>query len=190
MAVSYWSHLSGNTTRKGHRMSTSWSTKDFHRELEAGHSWAQKVTDYLNAQGVDCTCTPISYAKTQAEIEVFTKKDKDITFNSMDGNLEVKSLRTEFTSPSDWPWATAIVDTASGWRQKEEKPMAVILVSKITGAMIAVPVSTEGEWKIEKRFDSLRKFEDNFLMVAKTHLRTIDELVVWLKDKQRKTTNV
>jgi hypothetical protein len=168
----------------------SWTTKDFHGELQDGHSWAQKVANYLNAQGLDCTCTPISYAKTQAEIEVFTKTDKDITFNKMTGNLEVKSLRTEFTSPKDWPWQTAIVDTASGWKQKEEKPVAVILVSKITGAMIAVPVSTEHEWKVERRFDSLRKFEDNFLMVSRRHLRTIDELVVWLIERQRKTNEL
>lgn len=95
--------------------------------------------------------------------------------------LDVKSRNIAFTSPADYPYETALVDTVSGWQAKPRKPAAIVLVSQITSAMLVIPTSTEPGWTTRRRHDRVRGMDDRFLEIPRGMLVQLSPLVDWLK---------
>jgi hypothetical protein len=71
-----------------------------------------------------------------------------------------------------------------GWDRKSPKPIAVILISQITGAKLVVPVSTQHKWKKNTAYDRIRKITETSYVVNKSELRTFSDLTTWLSSKQ------
>lgn len=157
----------------------------FFSELAKGNKWATYVADHINAAGVESYTPEGKVRKDVSEILEFSLNEKDILFKSMDGHLEVKSRGLTFGKTfEDYPYETAFVDTLDGWNKKVEKPLAVVLVSQKTSEMLVVPVSTEQHWGTTSSYDRVRGIHETWLVVHKTHLRPIGDLISWLKIKQ------
>jgi hypothetical protein len=102
--------------------------------------------------------------------------------------VDVKSRRLEFTGPHDYPWSTALVDTVSGWNAKAIKPAAIVLVSQQTRALAVIRGSTEPDWIVRRRFDNVRRIEDDFYEVQRELLASFDDLVEWLRHREQEAS--
>ncbi len=161
------------------------SPYNFVSELAVGHVWATKVADYLNSHGVACRVTEMRVAQTPEEIPEFTENEKDIELIHMSGYIEVKSRNLHFTSdPESFPHAYPFVDTKSGWEAKKQKPVAVVMISQVTGEMLVVRTTTEKYWGTQHAFDQTRGYPDTFLTVHRGFLRPINSLIQHLKNSQ------
>lgn len=164
-------------------MSYGYSKELFVSELTIGTKWAFYVADFLNANGIACHATEMELAETEAEIPEFSKNEKDIILHDIEGSIEVKSRRLTFNDWLSYPWDEMFVDTVSGWHKKEEKPLAVIVVSQVTGKMLVIPRETEPNWFKFSGFDKIRQIHDVWYMAKKSDLLDIDEYLDILKSK-------
>ena len=58
----------------------------------------------------------------------------------------MKSRDFAFICPDDYPYKSVMVDTVNGWDGKDAKPIASLVVSTVTGAILAVRSVTEPRW--------------------------------------------
>lgn len=168
------------------RFVIDWEDNDelFYEELSAGHRWATHVANEMNERHVRCHVKPMEFRENLDDRDRF-ENEQDITFDIMSGCVEVKSRRLHFThDPRSFPYGTAFVDTVAGWEKKQPKPLAVVLVSQLTKAMIVVPTSTKGKWGTKRSFDRVRNIEESWYVVNRTQLRSFDDLVAWLLARQ------
>jgi hypothetical protein len=98
--------------------------------------------------------------------------------------LEVKSRDLAFTSPADYPYATAFVGRRARWDRRTAKVAAVVLVSMRTEAMVVVPLSTRPLWVVEKAYDSVTRREETSYAAPREALRPWEALVEWLRDRR------
>ena len=153
-----------------------------HARMASGHSWNQRVGDYLREQGIPCEVPDLQYATTEEEIARFSAEEKDIIL--WDGSvLEVKSQSREFTSePSQYPWDDFIVDTI-GYYLKLVKPIAYVFVSQPTGAMLALNTNTEASWWEQTKTDGRDGIPSKSLISSKANLRTMAALIAHLRGR-------
>lgn len=163
---------------------SDWFKNDalFEDELRRGHSWAQRLAEALTAQGLTVDLTPLVLRERIEDRQDFANEG-DLVVRTARGRLliESKSRDLAFTSVEDYPYSTALVDTVSGWDQKQDKPWAVVLTSQITEARLVIPVSSKPEWRQVERFDNVRQIRDKFYEVERCRLRPFEELVDRLK---------
>lgn len=95
--------------------------------------------------------------------------------------IEVKSRNESFTSKLDYPYETVFVDTVSGYDAKETKPLAYIIISRPTGVMLCLKTLSAKGWKIESKFDRVRKIRENFYVCEPKRLQTLNFLTSFLK---------
>ena len=168
---------------------SSWLDNDklFFEQLEIGHSWAQYVADKICQRNIPCYATKMEKRSSKSDRFRF-RTEKDILFDNMPGYLDVKANSYKFSDdPMSFPYKAPFVDTAHGWANKAEKPLAVLLVSQQTGSIIVIPVSTEKMWVPVKKFDRVRKIEDTFLTIDKSLIRTFDEFIEWLSVRNNRS---
>jgi len=167
-----------------------WGKNDalFRSEAREGHKWASFVADRLAEQNVSCRATELEFAADEADRERFIN-EQDIVLLAQPGVIEVKSRRLKFSAaPKSYPYATAFVDTVTGWEKKSPKPLAVVLVSQQTSDMLVVPVSTHGSWSVTTSFDRVRKINERWYTVPSSLLRPFSELTDWLTARQSSFT--
>jgi hypothetical protein len=165
---------------------THWFDNDelFRRELAEGHAYANYVADRMRQQGLRVEVTPMQWRDTIADRKRFSDE-----FDLMVGvrrpcRVDVKSRRLSFSGPDDYPWPTALVDTVSGFDAKANKPAAIVLVSQETAALAVIRGSTESDWMVRRRFDKVRRIEDEFYEVRRELLASFDDLLEWLKRRE------
>lgn len=156
----------------------------FTSELSNGHQWMLRVASHLRHCGV--LAVPGKYAVRDSVNDRHKfANEKDITFETMSGVIEVKSRRLAFgNKQNDYPKESAFVDTASGWTKKSPKPLAVVLISQITGKMLVIPTSTSDKWGTFTSVDKVRNIKETWLTIDKSLLKPMDELVSWLLLRQ------
>lgn len=76
-----------------------------------------------------------------------------------------------------YPYSMAFVDTVSGWEAKDPQPVAVVLVSQRTSAMLVVAPNTQPEWERVSTTDSVRHIEDTWFAVHRCQLLPFRALV-------------
>jgi hypothetical protein len=158
----------------------------FHREIKDGHKWATRVANILNEQRILCHPTPLEVAETKADVSRFSQ-EQDVILDSQPGWLEIKSRDLKFTEdPASFPYPTAFVDTCRGWDIKEPKPIAVVLISKKTGAKLVVSTKSQSQWNQKASFDTKRKISDTWYVVERSLLRPFSELVAFLQQRQER----
>lgn len=166
---------------------TTWIENDalFKQELETGNRWANHVANVLNDNGVPCYATKMVFRDSISEIEDFSKFDKDVVLTNPSGHVEVKSRNLSFGSTFDsYPYETAFVDTLDGWNKKEEKPLAVLLVSQKTSEILVIPTTSETSWGQETKYDRVRNIWETWITVHKTHLRPLSDFITHLRQYQ------
>lgn len=159
---------------------------DYIKAFTDGHSYNKRVAKYLQSREIKCHAPELQIAQNSAERRHLTLTEKDIVLEGLSHILEVKSSSREFTdNPADFPYADTIVDTVSSFEDKLHKPCAYILVSKVTGAMVAIGVSSRPRWKVKTFFDHKQQLTDDFYLVNKEDIRHMDDLVEYLLNLQR-----
>lgn len=154
-----------------------------------GHSYNKVVAKYLIDKGIPCTVPELQIAKNSEERRRMTLTEKDITLDLLPHILEVKNVSVEFGwDPEDFPFPTTIVDTVNSYEDKQQKPLAYVLRSKKTGAMLAVGPSSKDRWKHKNLYDKKQELTDNFYIVDKRDLRSMDELVEHILKLQKRTS--
>ena len=152
-------------------------TDHFVRRLDRGKKCEELVADLLASQGVNAVPTKWGLARHKGEIVQF-KDEIDLLVNGLP--VDVKSRTISFTSQEDYPYPTAFVDTVSGWEAKKRKPVAIILYSEPTGGTLVIRPSTRDSWTSQRRFDRDAGYSDDFYLVNKELLTSLDEFVLWL----------
>jgi hypothetical protein len=160
----------------------NWKDNDalFFKELREGYEWQKLVASYFKENGLDVQMPELtvrdSFEKAGEYIDT-----KDLIVNGH--VIEVKSRRETFTTPKSFPYGTIFVDTVMGYDSKVTKPLAYVMVSRETKAMLCLPSYNKPDyWTQETRFDRVRKINETFYMAPKTKLRSLDELVKQIKE--------
>jgi len=99
--------------------------------------------------------------------------------------IEVKSRNESFISGNTYPYETVFVDTVSGYNAKETKPLAYIIISRPTGAMVVLKTLSSKGWNIESKFDHVRKIKEDFYVCKPKHLQTLDVLISYIKNNEK-----
>lgn len=159
---------------------------DYIQAFTDGHAYNRRVAEYLRTREIKCHAPELQIAKNTAERRHLTLTEQDIVLEGLTHILEVKSSSREFTDdPNDFPYDDTIVDTVSSFEDKLHKPCAYILVSKVTGAMVAIGVSSQPRWKKRTFFDHKQQLTDDFYLANKEDIRHMDDLVEYLLKLQR-----
>jgi hypothetical protein len=157
---------------------------DYHKAYTEGHGYNEEVANRLRAEGIRCTVPELTFARNSGERRYMTRTEKDIICNDLELVLEVKSRSLKFTGViKKFPDWDIIVDTVSGFDQKEIKPYAYIMISQVTKEILVVPTKTRFTWTKEKRFDPFRKHWDTFYKCQKDYFITWDEFITDLRGK-------
>lgn len=160
---------------------------DYVKAFTEGHSYNKIVAQYLADNGIPCTVPELQIAKTAEERRRLTIDEKDIVLNLVPHVLEVKNVSIDFGwEPERFPYPTTIVDTVSSYEDKKKKPVAYVLRSKPTGAMLAVGPSSKDRWQKKSLYDKKQNLTDEFYIVQKSDLRSMTELVAYLLNLQKK----
>lgn len=149
----------------------------FESECKQGHAWERYVAQFLRLQGfeVEVGEQTIGGLAERARYAGIV----DITCEGV--LIECKSRRMRFTGPEDVLYRSLLVDTVSGWKDKPEKPRVIINVSRVTGAMIWLPVkSSRKDWREGQAFDRVRRIKERFFYCPIKHWQPIDTLVGYM----------
>lgn len=167
-------------------MTPDWFDNDdlFFEQLRDGHLQAERVADVLRTAGLPVVVTPMEVRARVEERGAFADEYDLLVGARRPCPVDVKSRKLYFTGPDDFPYPTALVDTASGWEQKRRKPLAVVLISQSTGGLAVIRPSGASQWTRQRRFDNARRIHDVFLEVERERLATMDEFVAWLRARE------
>lgn len=162
----------------------SWKNNDelFFKELKEGHSWQQLPALFFKLRGLS---VEIPELKIRSSIEEAHKwiDTPDLLVNGH--IIEVKSRNESFVSGDSYPYKTAFVDTVSGYNSKITKPLAYVIISRPTGAMVVLKTLSSKGWSIESKFDHIRKIKEDFYVCKPKHLQTLDVLVSYIKRNEK-----
>jgi hypothetical protein len=153
------------------------SDADFLAALEESHPYVRRVAAVLRSSGLAVTVPPTR-----------VRPNIDVRHDYADGcdllverwRIEVKSRNLDFTGPGDYPFTTAFVNAASTW-DRQPKPAAVILVSRLTLGLAVVPLSTIDQWTRRPIHHGPHDIDYDVLEAPRECLRPIAELIAWLK---------
>src|SRR4051812_43591168 len=110
----------------------------FLRQLAIGHQQARYAAGVLRERGIPVQVTPMEVRDTVDDRHRFSDEYDLLVGEGRTAIVDVKSRDLSFTAPDDYPYATAFVDTVAGWDAKTHKPVAILLVSQVTGTILAV----------------------------------------------------
>lgn len=167
---------------------TPWMENDslFFRELSCGHRYELYVALQFLRAGICVESPPKTIRDSAWDIPDYAD-EADLWVGREDpAKIEVKSRRVIFTGPDDIPADRDpfFVTTESSWNNAIEKPLAVVLVSQDTGAMVVASPRRSEEWVKVTTRDKKRNIEDTFLCAPVKTLYTFDVLVEYLIDKE------
>lgn len=162
------------------KMQPAWSQNDelFISELKAGHEWQMLAACFFKLHGFEVEVPELSIRNSIKQAGNWISS-VDLLLNGK--KIEIKSRNEVFSSPQSFPYDTIFVDTVSGYDAKAEKPLAYIMISRPTGCMLCLRSDKPNAWKIEEKFDRVRKIKEKFYVCDKKYLQTLDCLVGFLK---------
>jgi hypothetical protein len=157
----------------------------FRAEVEAAHPFVVAVAERLAAEGLKAEVTPLRLVESHAEIKDYEDEFDLLVGERRPARVEVKARNLPFTSPVDYPYPTAIVETWHGLEAKKVRPVAEVLVSRETMGMVVVPFSTWATWTRRWRFDTKRKQNVEFAEVQTRLLESWDRFVEYLRRREQ-----
>lgn len=156
--------------------------RKFQELLREGYPWQVYVGNFLRLRGLPVEIPPLE-VREKPSTEPYENEKGDLNVGGI--IIESKGISQSFYKSGDYPHDTVIVDSVSGWKDKEKRgrlPKAFINVSKYTSSMMWLSVKESRHVWIEERryFENTNIFQQTF--VCDTRLwHPIDELVVTLK---------
>ena len=105
-----------------------------------------------------------SQAATPGNTFVMAKDIADIIVTHPDEErvrfvAEVKSRRLTFKTAKSYPWPTVFIDTVEGYHAKTTKPAIYVVVSRDSGACIAMPGELTDSWGVTETWDRVRQIK-------------------------------
>lgn len=144
------------------------------------------VANYLNAVGIPCHVPTNQYEPNNPK--PYAAYELDIVLEAIPYDLEIKARTLSFTTdPATFPYDTVIVDTVSGYKAKDTKPLAYVLYSEVTGCLLAVAPSTRPYWVKEYLYASNVGFVDQFYLCPREYLRPMSSLIERIHELQEAT---
>jgi hypothetical protein len=159
----------------------SWKDNDtlFFKELREGYEWQKIAGIYFHENGLEVQMPKLTFRGSFEKAGDYIDS-KDLLVNGH--YIEIKSRRESFTSAKDFPYSTIFVDTVAGYDAKINKPLAYVMISRETKAMLCLPSYNKPDyWTQETRFDRVRKINETFYMAPKNKLQPLDNLVEQIK---------
>ena len=147
----------------------------FLRELEAGRTVELWVALKFLEAGCTVRVGALDRAETPWEADRF-REEQDVV---VDGRhiIEVKSSSYPFTSRDDFPFPGAYTCTVKRWEERQQKPLAFVLVSQPTRAMLVVSGRTQPEWEVITSHDARRAWKTPTYRAPLSVIRPFDDLL-------------
>lgn len=123
---------------------------NFVAALKASNKHTEQVAAWLRRIGRHVVVHPL-HIRPSARDRLLYADGGDLTVSGM--RVEVKQRGVDFEKPSDWPYATLIVDSVSNFERKEPKPVAYIITNKRVTACFIVDVRSRDLWTKTTRKD-------------------------------------
>lgn len=164
-----------------------WHQNDdlFIKELRQGYAWQKFVGMYFELNGLQVQQeSELKIRESIADTHHWTNIP-DLVVNGH--ILEIKSRNLNFTSPQSYPFQTVMIETISGFAAKKPKPLAYIIVSRETGTMLFLGSGKKNRevWHTQSAFDRTRNIQDDWYMVGRSQLQTMDILLDLLKKNKK-----
>lgn len=153
----------------------SWSNEDYRRAFREGHARNLHVAGLLLSWGVWVKCPTLRFATDHSEIAKFTTSEQDLITSA--GVIEVKGQGRSFSGvPADFPYESQIVDTVESWDGKEVQPIAYVFLSDATKECLVLPTKSRPRWRVETKFDRLKRRNIDFYVAKAEELCSMDQL--------------
>lgn len=166
----------------------TWTDRDYREAFTLGHETNLLVARELVTWGVWVRCPSLKFASNSSEIAEFSRNEKDIETRA--GVIEVKGQSRRFTGdPSAFPYPNQIVDTVESWESKVPKPIAYVFVSYETKQCLVLSTKSSPRWRVETKFDRLKKRTIDFLVVDKEHLLSMERLRTHLESHEARLSD-
>jgi len=152
-----------------------WTDGDYRRAFEEGHTRNLFVAGLLLSWGVWVKCPTLRFATDHSEIAKFTRLEQDLLTSA--GVIEVKGQGRSFSgNPAEFPYESQIVDTVESWDGKEAQPFAYIFLSDVTKECLVLPTKSRPRWRIETKFDRLKRRNIDFYVAKAEELCSMNQL--------------
>lgn len=157
----------------------SWAQNDklFFSELKSGYEWQFIPAMFFKLQGFSVEVPELTIRSNIDEADKWIES-KDLIVNGY--HIECKSRNEEFTNSGDYPYDTCFIDTVSGYDAKTIKPLAYIIISRKTGSMLCIQSESNHGWKVEEKFDHVRKIRERFYTCQKNRLHPMSKLNAYI----------
>jgi hypothetical protein len=153
----------------------SWNDEDYRRAFQEGHTRNLFVAGLLLSWGVWVKCPTLRFATDHSEIARFTRFEQDLLTSA--GVIEVKGQGRSFSgNPAEFPYESQIVDTVESWDGKEAQPFAYIFLSNVTQGCLVLPTKSRPRWRVETKFDRLKRRNIDFYVAQAGELRSMESL--------------
>lgn len=143
----------------------------FLSELAKGRKWEEYVASELKKLGYGVILPEVGEYEMPHDPKYANAHDM-----SVGGRIvEVKSRNLSFTDADSFPFGTIFVKTKASYDAMTDKPAMCVVVSQITGAMLALDVqATEKLWKPVRFFDRVRKIHTTAYECEKGRWEDVD----------------
>lgn len=159
--------------------------RDFTENLREGYRWQLYGKRVLEELGFEVRIEPLRIAPDLASRAEYSDTF-DLRVQAGSGRwvrIEVKSRKTHFTGPHDYPHFRCIVDSHVAVH-KWERVAAALVVSKFTKNWLVIPMTTRDTWRSARFWteDSEKMGYDKMMYWVRPQLcRTLREFVAWLR---------
>lgn len=165
---------------------TRWYQFDdaFRAEWERGRDWEQRVVQALKSYGVPRVRAGASGFRDDLDSRREWKNQADIWVG--DFRIEVRSLARAFIAATDWDGDLVPIDPTWKFDGKSPRPLAYVIVSRPTQAMLVVWTELKKGFVVQKDVkDRKRGTTDDWFCVPADwdHLRPFDRFCGFLIGK-------
>ena len=111
-----------------------------------GDRWAILVAERLNRAGL---VTDLASARVGANIDGGHRfaDERNLVVSSSGAVIDVECRNFPFfEEPTSYPYPTVFVDTVRSWQVREPRPIAIVLISQVTRAMLVISAETKNKW--------------------------------------------
>ena len=155
--------------------------EEFLEELRRGHRRELYVGALLLETGLAVQVPLLEEAATPWEGKRFAEQ-RDVIVDGL--IVEVKGRTCVFTCAEDFPYPTVNICTVKRWEARREKPVAFVMVSLPTHALLVVSSRTFKTWEIADSRDGRRDgWVTPTYRAPKEHLRPFADLVEALRGR-------
>jgi hypothetical protein len=131
----------------------------FFGELETGHKMQRYAGRRLLDAGFVVQVPPSTKRKSRSEIDSYAD-EADIwvgAWGQAPTKVEVKSRKYDFQGVADYPYDPIFLTTVQSWEAATTKPAVFLIVSQVSGAIIATSSVHRAEWMQTRTFDTKRQ---------------------------------